>query len=138
MSIVQPRLPHARVLDLFAGSGALGLEALSRGADSAEFVDTDASNIAVLRENVAQLGAESRVVITIGDALDFVVSLEPGAFDIAFADPPYAGGAAVRLAACWQACPFAALLGIEHATGAAMPVGGDTRRYGGSSVTFYR
>ena len=52
MSIMQPVLPGARVLDLYAGSGALGLEALSRGAESADFVDVSPASIKVIREKV--------------------------------------------------------------------------------------
>ena len=60
MSIVQLSLPGARVLDLFAGSGALGIEALSRGAASAGFVDSDPRSLGVLRENLAALDAADR------------------------------------------------------------------------------
>src|SRR3954469_15063525 len=59
MSIVQPWLPDARVLDLFAGSGALGLEALSRGAASADFVEIAPPSLHTLRENAAALGADA-------------------------------------------------------------------------------
>lgn len=138
MSILQPCLPNARVLDLFAGSGALGLEALSRGAESAQFVDNDQRSIAALRENAAALGAGDRVTVTRGDALRFVQTLDTDAFDIAFADPPYATDAAVRLANWWLKCRFVTVFSVEHPSAAAMPPGGDTRRYGDSSVTLYR
>lgn len=138
MSIMQPYLPNARVLDLFAGSGALGLEALSRGADSAQFIDNDQRSIAALRENAAALGAGGRATVTRGDALHFVQALGTDAFDIGFADPPYATDAAVRLADRWLECRFATVFSVEHPSGIAMPPGGDTRRYGDSSVTLYR
>lgn len=138
MSILQPYLPHARVLDLFAGSGALGLEALSRGAESAEFVDNDQRSIAALRDNAAALGAGYRAKVTRGDALRFVQALGGDAFDVAFADPPYATDAAVRLAERWLECHFATVFSVEHPSGAVMPPGGDTRRYGYSSITLYR
>jgi len=79
-----------RVADLFAGSGALGLEALSRGAGSATFVDSDAQARAAIKRNAAKLGAEGRAQILGGSALALPRS-EP--FDLIFADPPYAPGA---------------------------------------------
>jgi 16S rRNA (guanine966-N2)-methyltransferase len=63
MSIVQPDLANARVLDLYAGSGALGLEALSRGAAEAHFVELATRSLAALRENIARLGAGDRAVV---------------------------------------------------------------------------
>lgn len=78
-----------RVADLFAGSGALGLEALSRGASSATFVEKDAGAIAVIRRNAAKLDAPVDVMPGSG------LSLPKGkTFDLIFADPPYAAGAA--------------------------------------------
>lgn len=78
-----------RVADLYAGSGALGLEALSRGAASATFVETDSKAGAAIRRNAEKLGAIGRVRVAIGSALALPRS-EP--FDLIFADPPYAPG----------------------------------------------
>jgi 16S rRNA (guanine966-N2)-methyltransferase len=78
-----------RVADLFAGSGALGLEALSRGAALATFVENDAKAIAILRRNADKLGAADRVRVLTGSALALPRS-EP--FDLILADPPYAPG----------------------------------------------
>ena len=138
MSIVHPALDGARVLDLFAGSGALGLEALSRGAASAEFVELNAPSLRALRANIAALGAGARAIVRRGDAARFADALEADAFDVAFADPPYRTGLAERVAARWLAVPFAAILGVEHAAREAMPEGGETRRYGDTAVTLYR
>jgi 16S rRNA (guanine966-N2)-methyltransferase len=138
MSIVQPELPGATVLDLYAGSGALGLEALSRGAESADFVDVAPAAIKAIRENGAALGALDRMRIHRGEALRYAQKLPAGAFDVAFADPPYNLGMAPRLAAQWLRVPFAAILGIEHDAHEALPAGGDTRTYGGTAVTIYR
>ena len=77
-----------RVADLFAGSGALGLEALSRGAATATFVENDASAAAVLRRNAERLGAEAQVMSASALALP-----RAAPFDLIFADPPYAPGA---------------------------------------------
>jgi 16S rRNA (guanine966-N2)-methyltransferase len=75
-----------RVLDLFAGSGALGIEALSRGAESATFVESDARAVATIRRNLEALGAEGEV--SRRDALAFLASAT-GYFDLVLADPPY-------------------------------------------------
>lgn len=138
MSIVQLSLPGARVLDLFAGTGALGIEALSRGAVTAEFVDSDPRSLTVLRSNLETLGARDRATVTRADALEFVETLPRDAFDVVFADPPYATDACVKLAERWLRMPFSTTIGIEHLRSVAMPPGGDTRRYGDSGVTFYR
>ncbi len=138
MSIVQLSLPGARVLDLFAGSGALGIEALSRGADSAEFVDSDSRSLGVIRGNLEALGASHRSTVTRADAFEFAQSLSKDAYDVVFADPPYASEACVKLADLWLRSRFSTLIGIEHPRSVAMPTGGDTRRYGDSGVTFYR
>jgi 16S rRNA (guanine966-N2)-methyltransferase len=78
-----------RVADLFAGSGALGLEALSRGAATATFVESDPDAACILKRNADMLGASLRVRILGGSALALPPS-EP--FDLIFADPPYAPG----------------------------------------------
>jgi len=137
MSIVQALIPGARVVDLCAGSGALGLEALSRGAAFAEFVDTDPRSIALVKENIATLGAGTRCDVHRGDAVRFVSALPELAVDLAFADPPYASDVGRRLAEQWDAVPYAACLCIEHDSKTPMPPGGETRRYGSSSITFY-
>lgn len=87
-STLGDRLDEALVLDLFAGSGSLGLEALSRGARSARLVESGRPALAVLRENVAALGEEERAEVVAGDALD-PGSWGEGAFDVVFLDPPY-------------------------------------------------
>lgn len=138
MSIVQPWLPDARVLDLFAGSGALGLEALSRGARHAHFVETAAPSLGALRANIATLEAGDRATVERDDALGFMARLAADSYDVAFADPPYGDGLAAAVAAHWITVPFAAILGVEHAAADPMPAGGSTRRYGSTAVTIYR
>lgn len=135
MSILGPRLAGARVLDLFAGTGALGLEALSRGAASCDFVETAPAALALLRKNIESLGVESRSRVVRADALRFASGLEAGAYDLALADPPYAGDHAARLVQAFRHAPFAAVLAVEHAAATALP-GDDTRRYGDTAITF--
>ena len=137
MSILQPELPEARVLDLFAGSGALGLEALSRGAVFADMVDISPASLRAIRANAESLGALEQVALHREDAIRFVQKLAPYTYDIAFADPPYRLGLAQRLADVWQHTPFARLLGIEHDAHEPLP-GGDTRIYGSTAITLYR
>jgi 16S rRNA (guanine(966)-N(2))-methyltransferase RsmD len=81
-------LAGARVLDLFAGSGALGIEALSRGAAHATFVERAAPALAALRANIASLGLEDRATVRAGDAVSALRGAGP--YDLVFLDPPYA------------------------------------------------
>lgn len=138
MSALQPYLPGARVVDLFAGSGALGLEALSRGASHATFVERAGPALRVLRSNVAQLGAEAESEIVRADAITFVAGLEPFAFDIALADPPYGQGYADSLARLFVDKKFARWLWVEHRVTDPIPEieGAKTRRYGDVALTF--
>jgi len=138
MSILQLDLPNARVVDLYAGSGALGLEALSRGAVSADFVEKNAKSLRALEENIAALDAGDQSRIHRRAALPFAESLDPLSYDVAFADPPYATGEAAKLAERWKAGPFSRVLSVEHDAKAAMPGGGVTRKYGSTAITFYR
>jgi len=82
------------VLDLYAGTGALGIEALSRGAARAVFVDSAPSAIRIIKKNIIGLGLEDRAVILARDAKRAIEGLlkRAGRFDIIFADPPYAQG----------------------------------------------
>ena len=134
-SILQQSLPDARVLDLYAGSGALGLEALSRGAAAVEFVETHKASLAVLKDNITALEVEDRVTIHRMDAVRFAERLQPAQYDVAFADPPYATDDAERLVALFRATPFARAFSVEHSAGRAVS-GDDTRRYGDTAITF--
>jgi 16S rRNA (guanine966-N2)-methyltransferase len=88
-----------RVLDVFAGTGALGLEALSRGAASATFLEHDRAALAALRANIAALGAESRAVVLAGDALAATSVAVGRACSLIFLDPPYHGDLLARVLA---------------------------------------
>ncbi len=134
-SILQRPLRGARVLDLFAGSGALGLEALSRGAVSADFVEIHRLALSSLKANITLLKVDERTVVHRVDALKFAEQLHPGQYDVAFADPPYASGQAARLVALFRVNPFARIISIEHPADQPIP-GDDTRRYGDTAVTF--
>jgi 16S rRNA (guanine966-N2)-methyltransferase len=134
-SILQRPLRGARVLDLFAGSGALGLEALSRGAVSADFVEIHRLALSSLKANITLLKVDDRTAVHRVDALKFAELLHPGQYDVAFADPPYASPQAARLVALFRVNPFARIISIEHPADQPIP-GDDTRRYGDTAVTF--
>ncbi len=134
MNILRARLPGARCVDLFAGTGAMGLEALSRGAASCDFVELVQKNLDALARNVAGLEADGARLLR-ADALRFAARLEPLAYDVAFADPPYTTRHASRMADLFRRRPFARILGVEH--DAREDVGpGDHRRYGTTILTF--
>jgi 16S rRNA (guanine966-N2)-methyltransferase len=125
---------RARVVDLFAGSGALGIEALSRGAASVTFVDDDPASVAAIKANLKATGLEGKVVRS--DALRFLAS-DPGEFDLALADPPYAFDQWAPLLAALPA-PLAAL---ESGPPLEVPAGWEVvraRRYGDSRLTIVR
>lgn len=126
-----------RVLDLFAGSGALGLECLSRGADRCTFVERAPSSLDVLRANVERLGAADRCTIVRGDALAWAKAADLDAYDLALADPPYGQGLAHALFETFRQRPFARELWVEHRTGETLPVieGLSGRRYGDTTLS---
>ncbi len=97
-SILGARVSGARVLDPFAGSGALGLEALSRGAAEVVLIEADRRVVATVRENVASLDVENRVRTIHGDALaEIARGRARGPFDLVLADPPFGRGVGTRL-----------------------------------------
>jgi 16S rRNA (guanine966-N2)-methyltransferase len=146
---IHTHLEGARVLDLFAGSGALGLEALSRGAASVDFVESGAVALHALKANVAArrlrplrpgTAPSSRHKATRifkKDAIPFVRALEEGAYDVAFADPPYRSAKLDLVVERWLEVRFARILGIEHATEQEVPAGGKRLDFGDVRVTVY-
>jgi 16S rRNA (guanine966-N2)-methyltransferase len=140
-------ITEARVLDLFAGTGALGIEALSRGADFALFVDTSAEARALIRSNVEMFGLGGVTRIYRRDATDLgprQVNVRP--YSLVFADPPYGGGMAERAltsARAWNWLTPDALVVVEEATDAGFkaPAGYvevERRSYDDSELTFLR
>lgn len=120
-SILTPRLSEARFLDLYAGTGAIGIEALSRGARQATFVEPDAASLKVLRANLAHCQLTSQSHVRDCTAATFLkrAAAEP-AYDIVFADPPYAQAeAGLAVLADLSASPLVGpetTLILEHAT----------------------
>jgi len=136
-------VPGARVLDLFAGTGALGLEALSRGAEAASFVENGRAALGLLRDNIARLGAGDATRVIERDATRLGPNPGPP-HGLAFLDPPYGRGlgeraVAAALAGGWLA-PGAVVVWEEG--DAVTPPAGltllDARRYGGTMISILR
>lgn len=143
-SSIQFDIEGRRVLDLFAGSGQLGLEALSRGAASATFVDSSAVSLAVVKKNIAATGFEAAAKAVQADYLTFAARCRDR-FDIVFIDPPYnsqlfekAISAAVRITSDYG------IIICEHPKAVALPeaINGfsavRTLKYGTVAVTMYK
>jgi 16S rRNA (guanine966-N2)-methyltransferase len=134
-------IPEARVLDAFAGSGALGIEALSRGAAHATFLDNDPAAIRAIETNRANLKALDRAMVRRADCL--APPRAPAACDLVFLDPPYgqglAGPALTALArAGWIAEGALCVVEQQHDEGLAVPDGFELiteRRYGKAKMT---
>lgn len=94
-SIIQFQIEGRRFLDLFAGSGQMGIEALSRGAKEAVFVDARKDSIQIVRDNLVKTGLNERARVANMDSLAFL-SQPNGKFDLAFLDPPYHTGLLAR------------------------------------------
>ena len=136
---LQPRLGGARVLDLFAGSGALGLEALSRGAREAVLVERDPQVATVLRQVVERLDATAQAAVVRADAMSWLRAPLHGRFDVVFVDPPFETAlwpAVLPLLAPWLAPD--ALVYLEIPSGAApMPAGWIVHREGSTREVRY-
>jgi len=135
MELLEPSLRGASVADLFAGTGALGLEALSRGARRCDFVENQGAALHALKANVAALRARTRTRIFVRDAIPFADQLPAAAYDIVFADPPYGSRKLDRIVERWLAVPFSAILALEHAPEHELPVSGVQRRIRETVVT---
>ena len=145
-SVIQFDIEGRRVLDLFAGSGQMGIEALSRGAAEAVFVDSSPDSIAVVRENLRACGLNAAAAVVRGDAMSY---LAPRAgrheFDFAFLDPPYGRGILqlVLPAAASVMKPGGAIICESPADEELPETAGEFSverqyRYGRIKVTFYR
>ena len=131
-------LTGARVADLYAGTGALGLEAMSRGARRIDFVEGNPEALHALKANIARFHAKERTRIFKRDVLPFLAGVEPPGYDVAFADPPYQSKQAVRVAELWLTTPFSRILLVEHASSLDLPKGGRSHRFEDTTLTVYR
>lgn len=137
MRILHEQIKGARIIDLFAGSGALGLEALSRGATVADFVETRPASLHALRANLAALRLKDRCRVYRRDALELASTMEEGRYDIALADPPYHSRMLDRLVDLWGVRRFATVLSVEHAADHEPPGGGRRFLFGSTAITIY-
>ena len=128
----------ARVLDLFAGTGALGLEAISRGARSADFVEFRPASLHALKANVVALGLKRQARIFKRDAIPFAEALAADSYDVAFADPPYGSKILDRVIAAWRARRFARVFAVEHDPAHELPAGERRLAFPDAAVTIYR
>lgn len=137
MDALHDELQGARVLDLFAGSGALGLEALSQGAASCDFVEANPSALHALKANIAALRVRDSTRMFKHDALEFARNVDLR-YEIVFADPPYRSRQLDRLVEIWLAAPFSTILTVEH--GADHPLEGRPRwrRFGDTMISIFR
>jgi len=147
MNILAPRLEGARVLDLFAGSGTLGIEALSRGAHLAVFVERNREAAAQIRSNLAASALETRALVRRANALTEIAVLAGAGerFDVIILDPPYGLGLLTRTVRLLEASGLLAPGGIVVAEGHWRDDPGDveglrrsrTARYGETALWFY-
>jgi 16S rRNA (guanine966-N2)-methyltransferase len=137
MAALGESLEAARVVDLFAGSGALGLESLSRGAAEVVFVERARSAVATIRANISRLGAEEWCRVVQADAFAFLRREGSEPFDLALADPPYGQGLAQKLLELLIQRGFARELWVEHRSGEVLPTlpGLRQRRYGDTTIS---
>jgi 16S rRNA (guanine(966)-N(2))-methyltransferase RsmD len=138
--VLAPVLLDTIFLDAYAGTGAVGIEALSRGARRAIFVEKNRAAVEVIRENLATLGLESRAEVYTGKTLTV---LERVAADIVFLDPPYQKENEYELALSALGASASKLVIAQHASRAELqPVYGTLQRYriikqGDNSLSFY-
>jgi 16S rRNA (guanine966-N2)-methyltransferase len=141
-AILGERVPDARMLDLYAGSGAIGIEALSRGAASADFVEHDRTALAALRANLERTHLAGQARVHAQDVERFLGAAEAGAWDLAVLDPPYETRAIVAplRALAPRLAPGASVV-VKHfwrtevLEDAGLPVV-RTRRFGETMLTF--
>jgi 16S rRNA (guanine966-N2)-methyltransferase len=151
-AVLEPRLAGAAVLDLFAGSGAAGIEALSRGAASAVFVERDAAATGTIEANLARTGLGGPAVRVVRrEALAWLTGPDPGGpYDVVIVDPPYAEAALVARvlellggSAGERLSPDGVIVAKHFWRDRPPPAVGllasfDERRFGETALTFYR
>lgn len=138
LDLLEPELAGARILDLFAGTGALGIEAISRGALSCDFVEWRPTSLWALKSNINRFKLKSRTRVFRHDAIHFAEAVEPGHYDVAFCDPPYESRQLDWVIRIWEEKRFARVLAVEHAVTHLLPPGHSTITSGGTRFTIYR
>jgi 16S rRNA (guanine966-N2)-methyltransferase len=145
-NILAARIPDAKVIDLYSGSGALGIEALSRGAARVTFVERDWACVSVLRQNLATAGYDKEAHLVTAEAKSWLLRRSPDleVADVVLADPPYGETELTALVqALAETVPIGALVVVEHSCKSEPgPVQQlavvDRRRYGDSALTLFQ
>ena len=141
-SILGEKVRGARVLDVAAGSGALGFEALSRGAREVVYVESDRRAARVLASNGALVGLEARMTVVVRDVATFLRIDRPSNFDLVFFDPPWASPVAAELQGLYDAVLPGGVLVLERGAGEEPwrdpPVEPEVRRYGTTTLFLFR
>jgi 16S rRNA (guanine966-N2)-methyltransferase len=138
LDMLSADIPHARILDLFAGTGALGLEAISRGAAYADFVEFRPDSLHSLKANIARLRLLKNTRIYKKDALPFAAALDANKYDVAFVDPPYGSRMLDRVIDSWKLKRFSKVLAVEHSIDHDLPKGEVRRVFEDTAITIYR
>ncbi len=145
-SIIQFDVPGRRVLDLFAGTGQLGIEALSRGARECVFVDDSPASVARVRKILETCRMQVQAQVVRGDALEYIAKGRCGKFDIVLLDPPYQAGLYERVLGdlfLFDISTVGGIILVESMRGEKLPdapapyVRGKTYNYGKISLTVY-
>jgi 16S rRNA (guanine966-N2)-methyltransferase len=146
--ILEPNLPGAHFLDLFAGSGAAGIEALSRGAAEAVFIERDSQAVAAIKRNILAAGVDDDATVIQRDVAAFLAELR-GTFDVVLIDPPYADGESLTGVLALLGAPNAPLapnarVVAKHfwrdppAATVGLLASERVERFGETALTFYR
>ncbi len=139
LDLLATELKDARVLDLFAGTGAIGLEAISRGARSCDFVEIRPASLHALKANIAVFrGVRDQTRIFKKDAVPFAAMLGEHSYDIVFADPPYESKQLDLVLKSWKEKKFSPVLILEHAAGHVLPPAAGKRIFEDSAISVYR
>lgn len=146
--ILQDRITGKKVLDLFAGTGALGIEALSRGAEKAIFVENNQRSLAALRRNIEECRLEEKTEILACEVKAGIKILKGRGevFDLIFIDPPYARGMAKETLRALDQSPLLSeetIIVVEHSLQEDLPLSPslqmvDSRKYGSTQITFWQ
>ncbi len=138
LDLLEPELADARILDLFAGTGALGIEAVSRGSKTVDFVEWRPSSLFALKANIGRFKLKDCTRVFKHDAIHFADALTEDRYDIAFCDPPYESRQLDWIIRLWQEKRFSRVLAVEHAVSHPIAPGHSTITSGDTRFTIYR
>ena len=138
LDLLAAEIRDARVLDLFAGTGALGLEAISRGARSCDFVETRPASLHALKANIVALRLKEQTRVFKRDALPFAAMLGENSYGVVFVDPPYGSRMLDRVIESWREKRFSPVLAVEHEARHQLPKPDIRKVFEDTAVSIYR